>query len=375
MTAWTKAQARTAAARIEAQLPLIAPGAAAPVDPHHDVWDMWPIADRNGATAIVDGRQWWFFLAAPRDADPEARHDAARIRLYSRGGDGWRDHGPAFPDGFSPGTREWSGSAVLAEDGVTLTMHFTAAGRRDAANRFAQRLFETTGRFAAGRLDGWSEPVETARADGAVYRVADQVAPVADRIKGFRDPGYFRDPATGAEHLLFTASAGWVDAIDDGVVGIATRTGEGWTLGAPVLTAIGVNSELERPHVVAHRGLYYLFWSTQAKRFAAGLGAPTGLYGMVADALAGPWRPLNGSGLVAANPAAEPFQAYCWWVTGELEVISFVDYCGLEGGDPGAGVAYRRAHFGGTAAPPFALALDGERATVVGARRPLFHAA
>ncbi|MBB4153606.1 levansucrase [Sphingomonas jinjuensis] len=360
MTAWTRQQAAAAATTPDARLPVIGADDVAPIDPQRDLWDMWQIMRADGSTAIVDGRQWWFFLAVPRAADPEARHDVARIRLYSRGGDGWRDHGAAFADGFSPGSREWSGSAVLADDDATLTMHFTASGWRDGGPRFAQRLFETIGRFDHGRLSEWSEPVETARGDGIFYRIADEDAPTDDRIKGFRDPGYFRDPATGREHILFTGSAPNVADVHDGVIGLATREGDGWAMRPPVVTAIGVNSELERPHIVVRNGLYYLFWSTQAKRFAPGVDAPTGLYGMVAAAIEGPWRPINGSGLVAGNPVTEPFQAYCWWVTGEGEVISFVDYWGLAGGSPAQGVDYRREQFGGTAAPIFRLAFAGD---------------
>ena len=150
----------------------------------------------------------------------------------------------------------------------------------------------------------------------------------------------------------------------DGVVGLATRDGFGWAIEAPLVDATGVNNELERPHIVVRDGLYYLFWSTQAKRFAPGIGAPTGLYGMVADRLSGPWRPLNGSGLVAANPIEEPTQAYCWWVTGEGDVISFVDYWGLDGVPRGSDAAFRRAHFGGTAAPFFRLELKGDSARI-----------
>ncbi|MEH3046309.1 galactokinase [Sphingomonas adhaesiva] len=375
VTFWTIDDARGAARQAEAHLPEFAPADVVAIDPQRDVWDMWPIADRAGRTVVVDGRQYWFFLAVDRRDDPEWRHDAARIHLYSRGSDGWRHHGAAFPDGFAPGSREWSGTAVLDADGTTLTMHFTAAGRAGQPRTFEQRLFVTTGRFADGRVGDWTPPVETARADGALYRHADQPAPVDDRIKGFRDPGYWYDPATGREHILFTGSGGDVADIHDGVIGIATRDGNEWHIGARVIDATGVNSELERPHIVAHGGLLYLFWSTQAKRFAPGIGAPTGLYGMVAETIDGPWRPLNGSGLVAGNPAGEPFQAYCWWVTGEGEVISFVDYWGLQGGDPATGAPYRRAHFGGTAAPLFRVELDGDRATIVAATDTLTRAA
>jgi levansucrase len=135
-------------------------------------------------------------------------------------------------------------------------------------------------------------------------------------------------------------------------------------LADPLISADGVNNELERPHLVFSAGRYYCFWSTQTKVFAAdGPTGPNGLYGMVADQLAGPWQPLNGSGLVFANPAASPIQAYSWLVLADLSVISFVDRPGLpaEPSDP----MVARRHFGGSPAQPLRLALDGDLAVLV----------
>ena len=72
---------------------------------------------------------------------------------------------------------------------------------------------------------------------------------------------------------------------------------------------------------------------------------------MVADSMAGPWQPLNGSGLVLANPADRPLQTYSWFVDAALTVCSFVDM--LPGGT-----------FGGVPAPLLQLELDGERASI-----------
>ncbi|WP_233150767.1 glycoside hydrolase family 68 protein [Sphingomonas mollis] len=365
---WTIDAARGAVDQPQAAIPVIGPDDVVPIVPGHDLWDMWQIARADGSTVIAGGRSWWFFLATPQLDDPEARHDRARIRLTSHGADGWRDHGWVYEPGFTPGSREWSGSAVLEADGETLTMYFTAAGRHGGAPSFEQRLFETRGRFTVDgdtpHLSGWSEPVESFAADDHWYTRADETEAPATGIKGFRDPGFFRDPATGHDYLLFVGTAGWTTEQLNGVIGVAERTATGWSLRAPMVQALGVNSELERPHIVMHAGRYYLFWSTQGRRFAPGLGAPTGLYGMVADRFDGPWRPINGTGLVAANPAAEPFQAYCWWVTGELDVISFVDYWGLGDGVYPTDPDQRRPRFGGTAAPWFRLAIDGDRVTI-----------
>lgn len=365
---WSPDAARAASDQPAAALPVIGAADLHPIVPGHDLWDMWQIARTDGSTVIVDGRSWWFFLATPQLDDPEARHDRARMRLTSHGADGWRDHGWVFAPGFTPGSREWSGSAVLEDDGVTLTMYFTAAGRADGPPSFEQRLFETRARFAVTDskpiVEGWTTPIESVAADGHWYAVAAEVEAPAHGIKGFRDPGYFRDPADGSEYLLFVGNAGWTDTWPNGVIGVAQREGDGWTLRPPMVDALGVNNELERPHIVMRDGHYYLFWSTQTRRFAGGIVAPTGLYGMVADNMTGPWRPINGTGLVAGNPPAEPYQAYCWWVTGEGEVISFVDYWGLDGAGLPADPAGRRARFGGTAAPWFRLAFEGDRVTI-----------
>lgn len=352
---------------VTAQIPLITAQDVVPVLPALDIWDSWPLAHDDGRTVIHQGRTWWFFLSAPQLPDPAQRHDMARIRLASHGADGWRDHGNALPDGLNPGAREWAGSAVLADDGASVSLFYTVAGRREGPPSFEQRLFVVTGVLHADGIGDWQEPQEIIAADGVRYVLDRQEAAggAPGMIKGFRDPAWFRDPATGQAHILFTASAAWNDDPHNGVVGIATLRDGQWILEDPLIEAIGVNNELERPCVHYRAGRYYLFWSTQRHTFSPkAVAGPNGLYGAVADNLHGPWRPVNGSGLVAGNPASEPRQSYSWWVTGEDEVWSFVDYWGLEGRQPENNPALLRGHFGGTAAPVFRLAYDGDRVMI-----------
>lgn len=135
---------------------------------------------------------------------------------------------------------------------------------------------------------------------------------------------------------------------------------------APLIDAIGVNNELERAQLHWRGGHYYAIWSTQSHTFApAGPVGPNGLYGMVASSLDGPWRPVNGSGLIAANPAVEPAQSYSWCLTGEDEVWSFVDYWGLAGRRLADHPELRRSQFGGTAAPVFRLSFAEETVRVI----------
>lgn len=348
-----------------AEIALISAADARPILPALDLWDCWPLAHEDGRTAIHQGRSYWFFLSAPRFPDPGQRHDAARIRLLSHGADGWRDHGDALPSALSPGSREWAGSAVLHDDGQSVTLLFTAAGRHGQPQTFEQRLFAASGRLGPDGPAGWADPVELVTADGLRYVRASEAEGRPGMIKAFRDPAWFRDPATGLSHILFTGSAGWSNHDYNGVVGLATLDGGRWRLDDPLVEAIGINNELERAHVVVQGGLYYLFWSTQRRTFApGGVSGPNGLYAMVAEQLAGPYRPVNGSGLVAGNPQDEPTQGYSWWVTGEGAVWSFIDHWGMEGRSFEAFPALLRSQFGGTPAPVFHLTFDNDRVLI-----------
>lgn len=348
-----------------AEIALIEPADVMPVLPDLDLWDNWQLAHEDGRLAVLDGRQYWFFLSSPRFPDPGQRHDAARIRLASLGADGWRDHGNVLADGQNPGTREWAGSAVLHDDGASVSLFYTVAGRRGEAQSFEQRIFVASGTIGPYGPGVWQDPREIFAADGVRYIVAREADGRPGMIKAFRDPAWFRDPATGKCHILFTGSAAWSDDEYNGVVGLATLAGCEWQLGDPLIEAVGVNNELERPHVVMKNGLYYLFWSTQRRTFSPDSAAgPNGLYAMFAEALSGPWQPVNGNGLVAGNPAREPTQGYSWWVTGEGEVWSFVDHWGMQGRSFEDHPELLRKQFGGTPGPVFRLAFDGARVTI-----------
>lgn len=346
------------------EIPLVT--SAKPIVAGLDVWDSWPLAHEDGRTAVHNGRQYWFMLSAPAFPDPGQRHDAARIRLVSVGADGWRDHGNALPDGTGPGSREWAGSAVLHDDRRNVTLFFTAAGRMGEAHSFEQRLFAVEGVLGPDGPGGWGVPAELVEADGERYVLAREAEGKPGFIKAFRDPAWFRDPLTGKHHILFTASAAWTDDDFNGVIGIATQQGDGsWVLGDPLIEAVGVNNELERPHIIARDGLYYLFWSTQRRTFSPeAVAGPNGLYGAVASAIHGPWAPVNGSGLVAANPAAEPTQCYSWWTTGEGDVWSFIDHWGMQGRSFEEHPELLRGQFGGTPAPVFRLHFAGDQVTI-----------
>lgn len=334
-----------------------------------DIWDLWPVQEIDGSPSVVRGRELWMALSAPAAGHPEGRHDVARLRLLANGANGWDDLGPAFADGVTPGSREWSGSAVRRADG-SVSVYYTAAGRRgEARPSYVQRVIEARPKLVAAsgrvRFEGLGEHREVLRSDGRTYLPADELEGAPGRIRAFRDPGWFRDPVDGREHLLVAASVSWNDGFA-GAVALAGEEPGGWSLLPPVLVADGINHEIERPHVVVHESRYYLFLVTQRHTFHPPESAPTGLYGFVASSLTGPYEPLNGSGLVIRNPSHEPDQAYGWWVLPDLRAVSFVNYRSAEGTDMRhADAVEARARFGGTIAPVLQLALDGATTAIV----------
>ena len=354
---WTAASAAAAGRRPPEFALIVAAQLPSPLDAL-TVWDAWPLLTEDGAIYREPSTaELWFALGAPRHSDPDARHHHARIHLLRRLGGQFEPLGPAFPPGFTPGSREWSGSASIDLAGQ-VTLRFTAAGRRgEPTPTFEQRLFESRGLLGSdGRIADWTLPREILVADGAVYRRADQAVGEIGKIKAFRDPEFFRDPGGAGDFLTFAASSATDPGEFDALVGLARLNADGSAEAlAPLVDAAGFNNELERPLLRVFGARYYLFWSTQTHVFAPDAGCwPTGLYGASAPALAGPWALLNGNGLVAANPASAPAQAYSWLVLPDATVTSFIDRWAASG----------KPEFIGAFAPFARLQFAGERVTL-----------
>lgn len=348
-TAWT-----------EADVGLIEPAAVSAVPPLCELdrsdlcdnlvyWDMWPVAGPDGCIARLAGREFWMALSALRRDDPGLRHFEAKIRLLERVAGRWADRGAVLAAGAPPYEREWAGSATT--DGTAISLYFTGAGLAGRPGGYQQQLFEAHASILPdGMPAGWSEPAPSIARLTRGYMPADAHDGAPGTIKAFRDPAWFRDPADGQDYLLFTGSLANSNSDYNGAVGIARKSAQGWEPLPPLISAEGVNNELERAHAVFHGGRYYVFWVTQSATFAPPLFAPTGLYGMVADTLFGPYRPLNRGGLVLRNPSEGASQTYSWFVSADLIVSSFVDVS-----------ANAPSRFGGVPAPLLRLWIDGER--------------
>ncbi len=379
-TRWTAEHVSGLASAALPETPVLGVDAIHDILPGYYLWDIWPVQTDLGDIAPVAGGTLWVMLSAPRLCDPDARHFAARMRLIFRQSGEWHDCGPLLPEGFSIGKREWSGSTRVDIATGEVTLWYTVSGRNGAPEPdFEQRLFQTVGRLdTSGELPiiaEWRDLHESVQNEGQYYANLAEAQGVPGKIKGFRDPYWFRDPLDGKGYILFTGSKPLSTSQSDfdGVIGIAEATDDRgiapFALLPPIVDGDGLVNEMERPHMFVRDGRYYLFWSSQNSVFAGDApDCPTGLYGMVGPSVFGPFEPLNGTGLVLANPASEPRQAYAWQVLPSLEVVSFVDHWGLRGRDIAADPALKEAQFGGTIAPIVQIAIDGSQTTVLPGR-------
>ena len=386
--AWTRAQAADIELADGVVLPIIyLPERRTDLDYH--LWDTWLLRDRTGAMAVIDGYRVIVALTAPADLLPGKRHDVAALRyFYSADGRTWHRGGEVFPGSDPLGSRQWAGSALYDDGDVYL--YYTAAGERDEPEiTYGQRIAIAEGGTVDADGDGiaiegpWTHST-LLEPDGRWYEQPDQTRGMTYT---FRDPWFFEDPTTGRTHLLFEGNTPVPPGSDacggdewhqefNGSVGVAvSESGDptDFELRPPLLDAVCVNQELERPHVVVRDGSYYLFVSSHRHTFAPGLEGVDGLYGFVADSLGGDYRPLNGNGLVLTNPSNAPFQSYSWLAyphREEVLVTAFFNYFDYDRAslDDVALLSEdeQRRRFGGTLAPTVRLALDGDRTRIVG---------
>lgn len=345
------------------------------------VWDTWPVTGLDTKPIKYKGWQVIFSLVAPRNIFFGDRHWQARIGyFYSKDGHAWKYGGHVFPDGYSKGSREWAGTAILTGTN-DINAFYTASGRDGGGidpNDSLQRLAMSKGKIHADDKGVWFTGFRNhriiAEADGDLYQTQEQ-SKEGPIIYAFRDPFVFQDPKDKKVYALFEGNTAGVagtyrctkkdlgplppgHVVPDnanlwtGNIGLMKANGNDltkWTLLPPLLSANCVNQQTERPHMVFANNKYYLFTISHQFTYAPGLTGPDGLYGFVGPSLRSNYKPLNGSALVLGNPPEAPIQNYSHEVLPNFMVQSFIDTI------PGAnGPVY-----GGTLAPTLQLAVKG----------------
>ena len=354
------------------------------------IWDTMPLRDLDGAVVSVNGWSVIFTLTADRrphdpqfiDAngrydikrDWEARHGHARICFwYSRTGKDWIFGGRVMAPGVSPTTREWAGTPILVNNNGDIDLYYTCVTPGATISKVKGQIVTTE---EGVELVNFNKVHALFEADGVYYQTESQNA-----TWNFRDPSPFIDPKDGKLYMVFEGNVagergthivgpdeiGLVPPGHEevggaryqvGCIGLAVAKdlrGDEWEILPPLVTAVGVNDQTERPHYVFQDNKYYLFTISHKFTYADGVTGPDGVYGFVSEHLFGPYRPMNASGLVLGNPPEQPFQTYSHCVMPNGLVTSFIDSVPTRDGD---------FRIGGTEAPTVRILLQGDRSFV-----------
>lgn len=349
-----------------------------------DIWDSWFALDENGELASIEG----FHVLCALGLKKIDNRKIARINyFYSKDGHSFTPGGLLFTRRLYNDIQEWSGSTILRNDGRVQTFYTTAMGHtRDGIWQTFQRLATAIQRpSVANGVLTFSTPEYhdlLLEPDGVFYQKVDQADDAElrmptlhnrnygnDQVNNlcFRDPFFFKDPATQKNYLLFEANTGpkndaegtvrrdyigsddfepnYRPTVDDlkanGCVGIAEFIDDQYTkvsLMPPLLTANLVTDEIERITVIYRDNSYYLFCVTHGNKMTILDDMFINrdiLLGFKAPSLFGPYSALNGSGVIVQQKSEGPMYTaqannhqyvYSWNVLPDLSVLSYANF-------------------------------------------------
>ncbi|GBQ48610.1 glycoside hydrolase family 68 protein [Komagataeibacter sucrofermentans] len=355
-------------------------------------WDTGALRRITGETVTFKGWYVMWSLVAERAQtgdDAAGWHNRNAFAFigyyYSRNGIDWTFGGRLLNTSADLRPDEWSGSLIMRRGSENVVDMFYTSVNTDVNQSVPSVSSGTIHADDSGVwFEGFTATTEMFSADGLHYANASQ-----DPYFDFRDPHPFINPADGQVYCLFEGNvpgmrgdfvitdreaghlppgytvgegAGY-GAAAIGIARLVSSYAQGdfsrWEMLPALVTALGVNDQTERPHVVFSNGLTYLFTISHHSTYTGGLAGPDGVYGFVSrHGIFGPYTPLNSSGLVLGNPSSAPYETYSHFVDPLGYVQSFIDTLPAPGTDPQAPATYR---IGGTLAPTVRIALEDDR--------------
>ncbi|WP_342048190.1 glycoside hydrolase family 68 protein [Bacillus sp. OTU530] len=323
-----------------------------------DVWDSWPLQNADGTVANYNGYHIVFALAG----DPKRGWDTFIYMFYQKIGDtsvdSWKNAGRVFKDSdkfasndpiLKNQAEEWSGSATLTSDGKVRLFYTDRDSWAPDSGHYGKQTLTTAQVNVSQpdantlKVDGVEDFKSIFDGDGKKYQTALQGFKASDPNTNtwdnhtLRDPHYVED--NGHKYLVFEANTGTEDGYQgaeslynksyyggsnaffqaeknkllqspkkssaefaNGALGII-ELNDDYTLKKvmdPLIASNTVTDEIERANIFKMNNKWYLFTDSRGSKMTIdGIGwNDVYMLGYVSDSLTGPYKPLNGSGLV-----------------------------------------------------------------------------
>ncbi|ULO09479.1 glycoside hydrolase family 68 protein [Paenibacillus sp. 19GGS1-52] len=319
-----------------------------------DVWDSWPLQNADGTVANYKGYNIVFALAG----DPHKGGDTFIYLFYQKIGetsiDSWKNAGRVFKDSdkFVPNdpilktqAEEWSGSATLTSEGKVRLFYTNRQAWTPDSGLYGKQTL-TTAQINVSQLtedtlniDGVEDLKSIFDGDGKFYQTVQQGIEAENYSDNhtLRDPHYVEDK--GRKYLVFEGNTGTEDGyqgeeslnnktyyggnikfyqteqkkllegpqkklatLANGALGII-ELNDDYSLKKvmkPLIASNTITDEIERANIFKMNHKWYLFTDSRGGKMTIdGIGnKDIYMLGYVADSLSGPYKPLNGSGLV-----------------------------------------------------------------------------
>lgn len=328
------------------------------------IWDSGCLRTMHCESVSYNG--WyvlWSLACTKTSLDPSQlatqwynRNNTAFIGYwYSRDGIDWTFGGRLLNKSADTRPQEWSGNLVMREGTKNIVdMFYTSVSGGGSTSVIAISTGQIFSDDTKVWFDGFTDTTDMLNPDGKNY-----ANPTQDPYFDWRDPFPFINPGDGEVYCLFEgnvagnrgsftltdnetgvlppgftvgsganigAAAMGIAKLNSGSYETSTFDITQWTQLPPLISALGVNDQLERNHLVFKGKYSYLFGISHHGTYSGGLEGPDGVYGFVSEnGIFGPYEPLNGTGLALGNPSALPYEAYSHFVDSEGYVQFFMD--------------------------------------------------
>ncbi|AJA46778.1 levansucrase [Clostridium pasteurianum DSM 525 = ATCC 6013] len=323
-----------------------------------DVWDSWPLQNADGTVANYKGYNIVFALAG----NPENGETFIYLFYQKTGQtsiNSWKNAGRVFKNSdkfvrkndsyLKHQTEEWSGSATLTSDGKIRLFYTDFSGSTQAGGTGDSNQTLTTAQVNLSQPDTKTLKINGVSDHKSIFDGGNGT--IYQNIQQFRDQGLWssgdnhtlRDPHyvenNGHKYIVFESNTGTTNgyqgddslynkayyggsddffreeqakllksskkhlaSLANGALGIVELNNDYTVKNTmqPLITSNTVTDEIERANIFKLKDKWYLFTDSRGSKMTIDGISDKDIYmlGYVSDSITGPYKPLNGNGLV-----------------------------------------------------------------------------